>query len=236
MSLERKSSSDTLNEQAKRELVSQLGSVLHDEWRAPRRIAGTDRHEPRVKKTKDQQWSETHGDAVEVDIANTTYSDLPSDWQYENQASAQVTVDQIADAVAAGGELDAAFVETASSVLHDEWLKRNGAWAPAEQKLPYTELLEAEKEKDRVIIRKGIELYKKLTTAAGQPRAVSDIRADLHQKIEAVQPITGLDERSARELKRVLGYTFTIVEAGDEVEVEASRTKTGKYPFLRTHC
>lgn len=166
MSLERKASAEALSDQAKRELVAQLGNVLHDEWRAPRRVGETDRYEPRVKKTKDQQWSEAHGGAVEVDIANTAYNDLPSDWQFENQASAQVTVDRIADVVAAGDELDATFVESASSVLHDEWLKRNGAWAAAEQKLTYAELSEAEKEKDRVIVRKGVELYRKITTTA----------------------------------------------------------------------
>ncbi len=210
-------------------MVVQLGSVLHDEWRASRKIADTDRYEPRVKKTKDQNWIDAHGGAVEVDIANMPYSELPSDWQYENHASAQVTVDQVADAVSGGTELNAGFVETASAVLHEEWLKRNGAWAPAEQKLPYAELSEAEKEKDRVIIRKGIELYKKLSQPAEQPKAVSGIVADVKQKVEAVQPITGLDERNARELKRVLGYTLTVVDAGDKVEVEVSRIKTDKY-------
>lgn len=39
-----------------------------------------------------------------------------------------------------------------------------------------------------------------------------------------MQPITGLDERSARELKRVLGYSLTIVDAGDRVEIEVSQT------------
>ena len=40
-----------------------------------------------------------------------------------------------------------------------KWLERNGSWAPAEQNKPYAELSEEEKEKDRVIIKKAIELY-----------------------------------------------------------------------------
>lgn len=46
-----------------------------------------------------------------------------------------------------------------ASLLHDAWLERNGSWAPAEQNKPYSEL--SEEEKDRVIIRKGVEIYKK---------------------------------------------------------------------------
>jgi len=41
--------------------------------------------------------------------------------------------------------------------MHDKWLERNGEWAPAEQKLPYDELSEEEKEKDRVVIKKAID-------------------------------------------------------------------------------
>ncbi len=142
------------------EKIAQLGSQLHDEWRASRYREDLKDYEPRVKKTTDPLWQIAHDGKTEVDIANTSYGDLPEDWKGENKASAEVTVTEIEKAVQAGVELDDAFVENASSVLHDKWLERNGSWAPTEQKKPYAELSEEEKEKDRVIIRKGIEMYK----------------------------------------------------------------------------
>lgn len=142
-------------------LTGIVGSELHDEWRAPRKKEdGT--FEPRIKKTKDQAWSQTHGGAVEVDIANTAYAELPEDWKGENKISAEVAVGEITKALQEKRELDEKFIEDASSVLHVKWLERNGSWAPPEQNKPYAELSEEEKEKDRVIIRKAIEKQKEM--------------------------------------------------------------------------
>ncbi len=146
---------------ASQERVASVGSQLHEIWRGPRWREETKDYEPRIKKTKDQAWSESHGGATEVDIANTAYEELPSDWQGENKISAEVAVNEVERAMEAGEQLDEAFVEAASSVLHDRWLERNGSWASPEQKVPYQQLSEEEKEKDRVIIRKAIEACKK---------------------------------------------------------------------------
>ncbi|MEI6479311.1 MAG: hypothetical protein WCO21_00570 [bacterium] len=143
------------------ERIKSLGSQLHEEWRKPRYREDSKDYEPRIKKTKDEAWSQAHGRAVEVDIANTPYEDLPSEWQGENKISAEVAVTEFEKAVEAGMPLDESFIEAASSTLHDKWLERNGSWAPAEQNKPYTELSEEEKEKDRVIIRKAVEVCRK---------------------------------------------------------------------------
>ena len=136
--------------------MEQLGSLLHDEWRAPRKQQdGT--FEPRAKKTKDQAWSEKHG-TDEVDIANTDYANLPEDWKGENKISAEVAMNEIYKAIEIGQELNDDFVEQASEVIHVKWLERNGNWAPTEQNKPYDELSEEEKEKGRVIIKKAIEI------------------------------------------------------------------------------
>jgi len=82
---------------------------------------------------------------------------LPEDWKGENKISAEVTLDEVYKAKNGNEELNDEFVEKASAILHEKWLERNGAWAPAEQKLPYAEL--SEEEKDRVIIRKGLEIF-----------------------------------------------------------------------------
>ncbi len=143
------------------ERIAILGSQLHELWRKPRWREESKDYEPRTKKTNDGAYSQAHGGAVEVDIANTPYEDLPSEWQGENKISAEVAVTEVEKAIEAGTPLDESFIEAASSTLHDKWLKRNGSWAPAEQNKPYTELSEEEKEKDRVIIQKAVEVCSK---------------------------------------------------------------------------
>lgn len=135
-------------------LVAIVGSELHDEWRAPRKKEDST-FEPRIKKTKDEKWVASH-EADEVDIANTAYDQLPEDWKGENKISAQIAIDEV---LKAETDLNAEFIEHASSILHDKWLERNGSWAPEDQKKPYARLSEEEKEKDRVIVRKAIERY-----------------------------------------------------------------------------
>ena len=76
----------------------------------------------------------------------------------ENKTSAEFAVAEVEKAIEADTSLDESFIEAASSVLHDKWLERNGSWAPPEQNKPYPELSEEEKEKDRVIIRKAVEV------------------------------------------------------------------------------
>ena len=159
MSLDSPRSSE-LTPEVKQQLVTQLGSLLHDEWRAPRKQADGS-FEPRMKTTKDETWAAAHGTS-EVDIANTSFAELPSDWQGENRAAAEVAMGELFRQVEAGGLLDDSFVEQAAAAVHDKWLERNASWAPAEQNKPFGELSEEEKEKDRVQVRKAIELYEAL--------------------------------------------------------------------------
>jgi len=141
--------------------ITSLASELHDECRKPRWREESKDYEPRIKKTKDQAWQQAHGGEFEVDIANTPYEKLPSDWQAENKASAEAAIIEVEKAIKGGVALDESFVESASSILHDKWLERNGSWAPPEQNKPHLELTEEEKEKDRVIIRQAIEVCSK---------------------------------------------------------------------------
>jgi hypothetical protein len=141
-------------------------SQLHDLWRAPRWKESEKVFEPRIKKTKDQEWIRRHG-TDEVDIANTSYENLPSDWQGENKVSADVAVGEVFKAVQNGVALDASFIESASAVVHEKWLERNGSWAPPEQKLPYEQLSEAEREKDRAIVREAIKQFEDIANDSG---------------------------------------------------------------------
>lgn len=140
-------------------IVAAVAGVSHDIWRSPRWREATKDYEPRLKQTKDTKWSEAHGGATEIDIANTSYEDLPSDWQAESKASAEVAVHEVEKAVDLGEKLGENFIERASNKVHEAWLERNGAWAPPEQKLPYAQLSEPEKEKDREYVRLAIKYW-----------------------------------------------------------------------------
>ncbi|PIR05512.1 hypothetical protein COV56_02355 [Candidatus Kuenenbacteria bacterium CG11_big_fil_rev_8_21_14_0_20_37_9] len=90
--------------------------MLHDEWRKPRLKDGL--YESRVKKTKDQDWIKAHRGTDEVDIANTDYINLPSDWQAENKASAEVAVDEVLKNKEKN--FDNSFIEAVSAVVHEK--------------------------------------------------------------------------------------------------------------------
>ncbi|MFI7438536.1 hypothetical protein [Nonomuraea indica] len=137
--------------------IDTVAARLHEIWRAPRWRPGGG-YEPRLKTTKDPAWIRRHG-TDEVDIANTRYRDLPADWQKENRDSAAVGVRLVDDGRRRGADLTSVeFMEEASEQVHIAWLDRNGAWAPPEQRLPYRELSEEEKEKDRVVVRAAVDL------------------------------------------------------------------------------
>jgi hypothetical protein len=53
-----------------------------------------------MKKSKDEEWTKKHG-TDDVDIANTSFADLPSNWKYENLEAAKVAIDLVFDKVVA---------------------------------------------------------------------------------------------------------------------------------------
>ena len=127
------------------EKVTDLASSLHDEWRSERFRPETGGYEPRMK---------DDGKGGEVDIANTDYADLPEKWQAENKAAALGALRIVTRSHARPD----GSIEQMSALVHEDWLSRNGDWASAEQKLPYAELSEDEKEKDRVLVRSAIRV------------------------------------------------------------------------------
>jgi hypothetical protein len=54
------------------------------------------------------------------------------------------------------------FLEEGAILQHSEWLKRNGDWAPPEQKVEYVMLSEEDKEKDRDVVRTAVLIYREL--------------------------------------------------------------------------
>lgn len=134
----------------KAKIIEDTASAGHEQWKADfKKSNGKDA--TRLKKTKDAAWIKKHG-ADEVDIANTMYKDLPSDWKKENQEAAKSAVEGLLKAKGKG----AAGADEAASYVHDKWLERNGSWAPENQKLPFDKLTKDEQDKDRFFVKQAL--------------------------------------------------------------------------------
>lgn len=123
-----------------------LASAFHEDWRKTR-ANGDGSFEPRVKATTDTAWTEAHG-TDQVDIANTTYGDLPSDWQAENRAAAEVVVGIMIEKDGAINLSDPSTRSEVGSKIHDAWLSRNDWARGGELDAPFDELPEEEQAKD----------------------------------------------------------------------------------------
>lgn len=157
---EKKAIRQSQDKKAKSLLSYSMGADLHEAWRAGRKKEDGS-FEPRIKKTKDQDYINAHGGKTEVDIANLSFAELPSDWQFENLEAAKVAIEQVYDVVMNGAPITKEQIEGMSSVVHDEWLKRNDWVFDAQngnpdQAKPYEELSAEEKAKDRVQIKEAM--------------------------------------------------------------------------------
>ena len=164
---ERKRWAEQMDEKTKENLIMELGSELHDSWRETRKKMKDGTYEPRIKKTKDEKWIKEKW-TDEVDIANTVFAKLPADWQKENYEAAKLVIDLVYDKVISvytekHGRYPEVFdfktIEKLSSEVHESWMERN-SWAKEsspELFVPYSQLPESEKSKDRVQIIWAIE-------------------------------------------------------------------------------
>lgn len=140
------------DELVKNALSYALGSDLHEAWRAPRKKEdGT--YEPRIKKSKDQIWNEIHG-TDEVDIANCSFDQLPSNQQYENLEAARVVIELVYDKVLSGEQFTKNEIEEMANIIHNEWLKRNDwvfnpEYGNPQLAVPYEQLSKEEQDKDK---------------------------------------------------------------------------------------
>lgn len=137
-----------------------LASHLHEIWA---RVFFEDGGKARIKTTTDASWIEVNG-TDQVDIANTPFLDLPSDWQLENVEAANST-----RAILEGAEFTVvALLEELNNVtssartlfgeaVHEAWLQRN-AWAKgSELAVPFCELSFEEQEKDINLLRAALQ-------------------------------------------------------------------------------
>jgi len=97
-----------------------------------------------------------NGDTVGifVDIMATSYEELPPGWQQDNFDAAAGAAQLISDALLEGNSIDP---EVLADGIHQQWLERNGEWAPEDQKVDYEDLSEEDKDRDRIILVKALE-------------------------------------------------------------------------------
>lgn len=112
--------------------VNAIASELHEDGRRSRN------YEPRLK---------TLEDGSSIDIAGLTYDELPEQWQAENHAAAKAALTTVQLGVANHWTR-----AQMGDLIHRSWLKRNGEWAPEEQKKPYRELSHSEQLKDLTVL------------------------------------------------------------------------------------
>lgn len=139
------------------ECIDKLAGILHDCWRKER-IDKSGVPKSQVERTTDNLWIQSHC-SEEVDLANTNYKDLPLDWKNENSASVKVALIEIYRAEKRGENIDDSFIEKVSALIHGEWLSRNTNSKFLFQDMPYSELSDEEKEKDRAVVRRAIDFY-----------------------------------------------------------------------------
>ena len=128
-----------LNEAKRFGKVQQFAAKAHEVWRKNFDPSGT---KERIKK---------NSDGTEGNI-NVPFNKLHPDWKKENIAAGHAAL--------AAVKKHPKDIEKAAEHVHNEWMKRNPkAEHNADQHKPYSELSDAEKEKDRVHVRTMQKLH-----------------------------------------------------------------------------
>lgn len=152
-------------EMAKAYFAESLWAELHEEWR--KEYAAQEKNideewkvKPRIKSTTDQDWIMTHG-TDQVDIYYTPFKDLPMDKKESNMKAAREAIDLVFDTVMSWEVTDER-IEEMSSIVHENRMKNN-SWEKEKRPdlfVPYSELPEDEKVKDRSHILQAIAKIK----------------------------------------------------------------------------
>ena len=182
-------------EETVRDPVMSFASKAHEEWRSGWRKQNDGNSVPRVKK---------NSDGSEGDI-NVPFNKLHPDWQKENLAAGNAAKDAVTK--------HPNDIEKAAEHVHNKWMERNPKQDyNAAQHVPYSELPEDEKEKDRVHVRTMQNLmstneeiqdsgWKEPQTAAKtQNRAKNLARKAMKQAVQKVKDEKGFGPSPADKL------------------------------------
>lgn len=152
------------------EAINTLASALHEQWRETRK-QDNGSYESRIKSTSDEAWIASHDGATEVDIANTSYEDLPVDWQEENHTAAQVAIDVMlprhSDATMYSNlSVESSTRSEVGNAIHDAWLSRNEWARGGELGVPFDELPKDEQDKDIAQAKLAAKIIKDIDAAS----------------------------------------------------------------------
>ena len=139
--------------------VNDVWSALHEEWRKTQ-LNEDGTYKPKIETTEDKSWTEQHNWQNEVDIASTTFENLPNDRQYENLQAARVATSLVYEAIASGEDITQEMIEDMSEQVHEERRKRNPWEKSWNLDIPYDQLPEPEKVKDRNQVLLAIEVVR----------------------------------------------------------------------------
>ena len=132
--------------------VEMLASKLHGIW------ADNYRSGEMAKGNENPTRMKDDGMGGQVDILNTSYSDLPAKWQAENKAQAESAIGLVAR------NMDSASmdIEGLAAQIHEQWLSRNSWAKDGPLGVPYNELPEEEKQKDRDVITAAQDILQEM--------------------------------------------------------------------------
>jgi hypothetical protein len=132
--------------------VEMLASELHGIW------ADNYRSGEMAKGNESPTRMKDDGMGGQVDILNTSYAELPEKWQAENKAQAQ----SASGLVAQNMEDAMSNIEDLAAQVHEQWLSRNSWAKDGPLGVPYNELPEEEKQKDKDVISAAYDILQEM--------------------------------------------------------------------------
>ena len=135
------------------EAVNKLASKLHEKWKEGMTATLKAKGEP-LERFRDD------GEGGQIDILNTSYSELTPKWQAENKAQAESAIKLVAQ------NMDRAMdnIEELAAQVHEQWKSRN-KWAIEQNSplaAPYSELSDEEKQKDKDVVIAAYEILSQM--------------------------------------------------------------------------
>lgn len=132
--------------------VDMLASKLHENWASGFRAGEMAKGNENPTRMKDD------GMGGQVDILNTSYDQLPPKWQAENKAQAESAISLVAK------DMEGAMsnIEGLAAQVHEQWLSRNSWAKDGPLGVPYNELPEEEKQKDRDVVEAAYEILSEM--------------------------------------------------------------------------
>jgi hypothetical protein len=200
--------------QSDNKAVEKFASKAHDEWRRGFDAKYAETGKPSKERIK------KNDDGTEGDI-NVPFEKLHPTWKKENLAAGKAALEAVQKY---GNDM-----EKAAEHVHNEWMKRNPKqdWNAA-QHVPYNELPEAEKEKDRAHVREINSALNEGTKKEPQPTAGEQVKAEYDKLAPTEQKAQWDKAIQETNLQRAVdGTVKSMVDARNELNEKVLGEFTG---------